>query len=67
MFQGVLAQSQKVFAIFFSFLWLHLWDMEVPGLGVKLELQLESHHAHSNTGFEPHLQPVLQLMAMPDL
>ena len=26
--------------IFSSHLWLHLWHMEVPGLGVKLELQL---------------------------
>ena len=24
------------------------------------------HHSHSNTGFEPHLQPTPQLMAMPD-
>ena len=26
----------------FSFLWLHLWYIEVPGLGVESELQLQS-------------------------
>ena len=29
--------------IFFSFLWLDLQHMEVPGLGVKLELQLPAY------------------------
>ena len=24
------------------------------------------HHRHSNSGFEPHLQPIPQLMATPD-
>ena len=28
------------FLIFFFFLWLHLWHMEVPRLGLKSELQL---------------------------
>ena len=29
--------------IFFFFLWLHLWHMEVPRLGVELELQLSAY------------------------
>ena len=33
-------QYHRVSAIFFFFLSLHLWHMEVPGLGVKSELQL---------------------------
>ena len=42
--------------------------MEVPWLGVELELQLLAlYHSHSNTGSEPHLQPMLQLVAMVDL
>ena len=28
---------------FFSFLWLYLWHMEVPGLQVELELQLQAY------------------------
>ena len=28
---------------FYSFIWLHLWHMEVPGLGVKSELQLQAY------------------------
>ena len=41
--------------------------MEVPGLGVELELQLPAYTtATSNTGSEPHLWPTLQLEAAPD-
>ena len=29
-----------IFRIFFFFLWEHMWHMEVPRLGIKLELQL---------------------------
>ena len=29
--------------IFFSFLWPHLQHMEIPGIGVKQELQLQSY------------------------
>ena len=36
--------------------------MEVPGLGVELEL----HHSHSIMGSEPCLQSILQLLAKPD-
>ena len=28
---------------FFFFLWLHLWHLEVPRLGIKLELQLPAY------------------------
>ena len=37
--------------------------MEVPRLGVKLELQLMAYvcHSHSSKESEPHLQPVAQL------
>ena len=27
----------------FIYFWLHLWHMEVPGLGIKLELQLQAY------------------------
>ena len=57
-------KDQKIFL----FLGLHLQHMEVPWLGVELELQLLAlYHSHSNTGSEPHLQPMLQLVAMVDL
>ena len=49
---------------FFFFLELRPWYIEVPRLGVKLELQL--HHRHSNTGSELHLQPIPHLMATLD-
>ena len=35
-------QSSSV-GLFVCFLWLHLWQMEVPRLGVKLELQLPAY------------------------
>ena len=41
----------KIFVYLFFFLWPHLQHMEVPGLGVESELQL---------------QPTPQLLAMPD-
>ena len=44
--------------IYFVFLGPHLRHMEVPRLGVELELQLLTYHSHSNTRSEPHLQPV---------
>ena len=31
-----------LFVFVFSFLPLHLWHVEVPGIGVKLELQLQA-------------------------
>ena len=40
---------------------LHQWRMEVPRLGVELELQPPAY-----VGTEPHLQPTPQLMALPD-
>ena len=46
------------FLLFFVFLGLHLQRMEVPRLGVELELP----HSHSNAGSEPHLRPTPQLM-----
>ena len=37
----------------FFFLWLNLWHVEVPGPGVKSELQLQQ-QSHSNTRFLTH-------------
>ena len=39
--------------------------MEVPRLGVELELQAAClHHSHSKTGSEPHLRTIPQLTTM---
>ena len=44
---------------------MHLWHMEVPRLGVELELTAAGlNHSHSNSGSELHLQPTTQLTAM---
>ena len=41
--------------------------MEVPSLGVESELQLLAYAtATAMQGSEPHLQPMPQLVAMPD-
>ena len=32
--------QDAVLFLFFTFLWLHLWHMEVPGLAAEPELQL---------------------------
>ena len=54
-------------AFLFSFLQPHLWPVEVPSLEVKSELQLPAYTtATANPRSETHLQPTLQLMAMPD-
>ena len=37
------------YLFFFFFLWLHLWHMEVPWLGVKSEMQLYQIHTASVT------------------
>ena len=55
--------GQKRLFFFFFFLGLHLRDMEVPRLGVELQLQLP---AYSNTGSKPHLRLTSQLRAIPD-
>ena len=57
--------------IFVGFLGPRLWHMEVPRLGVESELQLPPtnsslHHIHSNARSEPGLQPVPQLVVIPD-
>ena len=55
---GVL-RLEAVFILFviFVFFWgLNLWQMEVPRLGVKLELQLPAYStANGNTRSKPHL------------
>ena len=51
--------------LFFCFLGLHQWHMEVPRLEVESELQLLE-HSHSNSGTKPRLRPTPQLTAMPD-
>ena len=40
---------------FFSFLWLHLWHMEVPGLGVKSNLQLQAYTTATETLNQSHI------------
>ena len=39
---------------------------EVPRLGAESELAVGLRHSHSNARSELHLQPTLQLTAMPD-
>lgn len=39
--------------------------MEFPRLGVKIGATAAGLH-HSNAGSEPHLQPIAQLMGIPD-
>ena len=61
----------KFFFFFFfltvCFLGPHLWHMEVPRLGVELELQLPvKATATADAGSRPHLWPTPQLMAMLD-
>ena len=50
--------------LFLPFSGPHLWHMEVPKLGVELELQLLAYATtHSNVGSKPRLRPTPQLMA----
>ena len=53
--------------VFFYYLFLqpHLWHMEIPRPGVKSKLQLQVHVIDTAMSTEPHLQPILQLAAMP--
>ena len=51
---------------FFFFLWPHLRHIEVPRLGVKLELQLPAYAKPQQYQIESHLWPTLQLAATPD-
>ena len=52
---------------FIVFLGLHLQHMEVPRLGVQIGTAAAGlYHSHSNSGSKLHLQPTLQLTAMPD-
>ena len=55
------------FVVVVVFLWLPLWHMEVPRLGIKLELQLPAYTTATATRSEPHLPPIPQLMAIPIL
>ena len=57
----------RIFFCVFGFLGPHPQHMEVPRLGVQLELQLLAYATSTATQDpEPHLQPTPQLMAMPD-
>ena len=59
-----------LFLFLFSLLGPYPQHMEVPRLGVRLELRLpayaSSHHSQSNARSEPRLQPTPQLAATPD-
>ena len=46
----------NVFIFFFVFVQPHLWHMEVPGLGVKWELQLAVYIAATVGSFNPLIQ-----------
>ena len=51
----------------FVFSGLHPRHMEVPRLGGQIKaIAAGPCHSHSNARSEPHLQPIPQLMAMPD-
>ena len=67
---GPTAPQQKLhfFVPFFSFFLVsHLQHMEVPGLGVKLEPQLQAYTAATATWDLSHICDLLkQLTAMPD-
>ena len=55
------------FFLSFVFLWLHQWHMEVPRLGVELELQLQPYTTSMATpDLELLLRPTLQLVATQD-
>ena len=59
----VLKRQGGTFICLFVFLCLHLWHMEVPGLGGTVATLYRSHRS---TGSEAYLQPTLELDAMPD-
>ena len=60
--------SKMYYSIFvlFAFLGLQVWHMEVPKLGVKLELQVPSSATARATPDPLCLQPTPQVMATPD-
>ena len=63
----IINDFDKFFFFFFGFLGLHPWHMEVPRLGVYLELQLLAYTtatAMPDPSHVGHLQP--HLTAMPD-
>ena len=54
----ILCKREILFFFFFFFLGPHLWHMEVPKLGVKLELQLLAYATATemqDAGSEPRL------------
>ena len=67
--QIFLIKRLEILFFFFVFLGPHPQHMQVPGLGVEQELQLLSYATatDSNARSELRLQPIPQLMAMPDL
>ena len=58
-------QWELLIFLFLVYFGPHLWHVQVPRLGVKSELQLP---AYTTAMLDPshHLQPTLQLTAMPD-
>ena len=53
--------------LFFSFLWAYLQHMKVPRLGSQIGAAAAGlHHSYNNAGSNPHLQPMLKLVAMRD-
>ena len=46
----------ECYSFFFPFLWPHLWHIEVPGLGVELELQLPAYAIKTATQGLSHLR-----------
>ena len=60
-------EKSWVIFVLFIFLGPQPWHMEVPRLGVELELQLLAYTTATATKSELHLQPTLQLTATLDL
>ena len=58
--------SPRRLFFFFFFLQPHVRQMEAPGLGAKQSCSCDLYHNHGNTKSEPHLQPMPQLVEMPD-
>ena len=57
--RSVIKQYYLSFNLFFFFLWPHLWHMQAPRLGVKLELQLQAYTTATTT---PDLNCICDLL-----
>ena len=66
-FLNVFSFSLSLFFFFFFFFWAaHMTYEGSQARGLIGAVAASLHHSHSNTGSKLHLQPTLQLTAMPD-